>query len=128
VENHVSAWGALQCRTETRPEAVVVVPSGEVDLGTVPVLSSALRIVLDGNRDAIILLNELKYIDSTGIKTILDVHRAFTEHGRRLILADPPAIIRRVLDIVGLEKVMPIHPSLDSALASCSVSAASNQP
>jgi anti-sigma B factor antagonist len=128
VEKHQPAWGALQCRTETRAEAVVVVPSGEVDLGTVPVLSSALQVVLDGGHHAVILLKELKYIDSTGIKAILDVHRMFAEHGRRLMLADPPAVIRRVLDIVGIEKVIEVYPSIDSALASCSISAASNHP
>lgn len=110
------SWGSLKFRTEKRAEAVVLVPSGEVDLGTAPALRSSLEAILEDGHNAIVDLGGITYIDSTGIKVVLDMHRLFLERGRRIAFAKPATIVRKVLEIVGLEKAVPVYASLDAAL------------
>ncbi len=111
-------WGSLTFRTEERAEAVVLSPSGEVDLGTAPALRSSLKAILEDGHNAIVDLGAITYIDSTGIKVVFDMHRLFLERGRRVVLAEPATVVRKVMEIVGLEKAVPVYASLDAALQS----------
>jgi anti-sigma B factor antagonist len=113
-----SPWGAFKCRTEERSEAVVLFPAGEVDLGTAPVLWSSLKAILEDGQNVIVSLRELTYIDSTGIKVILDIHRLFLTRGQRMVLAEPAPLVQRVMDIVGLKDTIPLYQSFESALQS----------
>jgi anti-sigma B factor antagonist len=112
------SWQALAFRTEERPEAIVLHPSGEVDLSTVSSLWSMLKSAGEDGRSVIVMLSGVTYIDSTGIKAFLDVHRLFRQRAQRLVLADPTSMVRKVIEITALEKIIPVYPSLDKAVTS----------
>lgn len=80
-----------------------LVLSGELDLATAHVLQSVLD---QGTADADITLDMsgLDFMDSTGIKLIITAARRL-EGGNRLILRSPAAPIRRVLDLVQIDRV-----------------------
>jgi anti-anti-sigma factor len=58
----------------------------------------------------------LRYLDSTGAKAFLDAHRMFTRTGRRIALAAVQPLTMRILEVMGLEKVLPIFPTVDAAV------------
>ncbi|MEU6709671.1 STAS domain-containing protein [Streptomyces wuyuanensis] len=64
-------------------------------------------------------LGGVTFLDSSGINVFLQVHRAVTaDHGwLRLAAAHGPVI--RVLQLVGLNVVIPCHETTEQALASC---------
>jgi anti-sigma B factor antagonist len=110
------SWPALTFKTEERREAVVLHPAGEVDLATVSSLWSMLKSMSEGGRPVIVSLSGITYIDSTGIKALLDGHRLFQQRAQRLVLADPTSMVRKVIEITALEKVIPVYASLEQAL------------
>ncbi|MGH2690395.1 MAG: STAS domain-containing protein [Actinomycetota bacterium] len=80
-----------------------LVLSGELDLATAHVLQSALDQGTAG-ADITLDLSRLAFMDSTGIKLIITAARKL-EGGNRLILRSPTAPIRRVLDLVQIDRV-----------------------
>jgi anti-anti-sigma factor len=78
----------------------VVVPIGEINLGTCDLLRSLID-ACDG--EAIVDLPGLSYIDSSGIGVLVAHHNRLTANGGSLQLRDPQPAVRRVLEIGGLE-------------------------
>jgi anti-anti-sigma factor len=72
----------------------------------------------EDGRHVIVAMNEITYIDSTGIKALLDVHRLLRQRSQRLLLADPTSMVRKVVEITALEKVIPVYASLEEAVQS----------
>jgi anti-anti-sigma factor len=68
---------AEHCAIERTSKAMHLHPVGEVDLGTVPILWSNLKAMLEDNLNVIVDLKGIQDIDSTGIRALLDAHSAF---------------------------------------------------
>jgi anti-sigma B factor antagonist len=78
-----------------------VVVSGELDLATAP------RTVGHGRRprrrELVVLdLNELTFIDSTGVRLLIEADRACAGSGSRLVVLAGDGPVRRVLDLCNL--------------------------
>ena len=59
----------------------------------------------------------VRYVDSTGLKALLDCHNIFLQGGQRLATAGPSTMLLKTLNIVGLADSIPIFPSIDAAVA-----------
>lgn len=81
---------------------------GELDLSTVPVLEGHLGGVLDGAGDVVLDVADLDFIDSSGVRVLLSLARRIQDRGR-LVIVNPPAQVRRVLDLVHAEAFPAIH-------------------
>ncbi len=44
-------------------------------------------------------LSELRFMDSSGLRALLQARKAVETHGTRLVLADPQPAVRKVLEI-----------------------------
>lgn len=75
--------------------------AGELDLSSVDELVHAVTPTLDDPGDVVLDLSELRFVDSTGIRTFLDFGRQLRGHGR-LVLESPTGPVRRVLDLMGV--------------------------
>jgi anti-sigma B factor antagonist len=69
----------------------------------------AKRLVLD--------LEAVDFLDSTGLGTIVSLLKRVRTHGGDLRLVCTEARIRRLFEITGLEKAVPLHASLDDAVS-----------
>jgi anti-anti-sigma factor len=96
-------------------DGLVLSVVGEVDIASVHELQEALRHA-DGDR-VWIDLTGVDFIDSTGLTTLVLAHRRLDEPTRRLALICPEGSVRRVLEIAGIDRVIPVHVSLDDAAA-----------
>jgi anti-anti-sigma factor len=86
-----------------RPEGDALVLSGELDLATAHILQSALE-RHRGDGDLTLDLAGLSFMDSTGIKILITAARMLEGRGC-LILRSPAPPIRRVLELVQLDRV-----------------------
>jgi anti-sigma B factor antagonist len=90
---------------------VLVRIRGEVDLMAAPQLRTAL---LDATqRDAAQIdldLDEVTFIDSTGISVILQAWQRLNEQGRRLVLIAASRPVTRVLETAGLAELLALEP------------------
>ena len=63
-------------------------------------------------------LKDLRYIDSSGIHALLDAYHTFAHDGRSIVLAAVPPMVRRIFEIVGLEQMIPVFPTVETAVES----------
>ena len=100
--------------TAQRDDGVAtVVVSGELDLATVPRLSATVA----EHGDARLLVLDLKavtFIDSTGVRVLIEADRACAGSRSRLVVLAGDGPVRRVLDLCALDgrlAVVTDHPS-----------------
>ena len=78
--------------------------SGDIDLSTVEDVESGLRSAIDGGSGAIVLdLRQVSFLDSSGLRLILRLHKDLGEAGRRLVLVQGPRRVARVFELTGAE-------------------------
>lgn len=98
--------------------AAVVEVTGEVDATTAPTLAGAIDALLAAGTTRVVLdLAGTSLLDSTGIGVLVWGNRQLRSAGGALALARAPRLVRRVLEITGVEAELPCHPDLDAARA-----------
>jgi anti-sigma B factor antagonist len=95
----------------------IVMPAGEIDLATAPLLKSGLvGLVGDGYARFVVDLAAVRYLDSTGLGVLIAFARRLTEDGV-VALAQPPAPVSALLEITGLDATFEVFATVDDALA-----------
>ncbi|MFE2531337.1 STAS domain-containing protein [Streptomyces sp. NPDC059371] len=97
---------------------IMVTVCGAIDHASVGPLVQALtpRRLPDRPR-MIVDMRQVSFMDSSGINTLLATHLDLTRTEGWLRLADVPAAIRRTLETVGVDTVIPCYPSVREALS-----------
>jgi anti-sigma B factor antagonist len=96
----------------------VVAVHGEIDVATSPTLRERLiDLVSNGATRMVLDLEAVDFVDSTGLGTIVSVLKRARTHGGDLRLVCTEARIRRLFEITGLDKAVPLHASLEDALS-----------
>lgn len=93
-----------------------VAVKGRVDVETAPQLASVLdKAMEEGHYRFVLDLNDLEYISSSGLRTLIRVRKEVRRYNRGdLRLAAMPPRIRQVFDLAGL---LPLFPIYDDAVA-----------
>jgi anti-sigma B factor antagonist len=93
----VSSFRAYAAR---RGDSVVVVAEGELDLVGAPRLIEALP--AGGDEPVVVDLGSVAFMDSSGLRALLEARRSCVDAGRRFALARPSGPVWRVLELVDL--------------------------
>jgi anti-sigma B factor antagonist len=110
----------MELRTDVSQIAgwTVVSIYGEVDVATSPSLRELLiRLVGDGANRLVLDLEGVDFLDSTGLGTIISALKRARTHGGDLRLVCTQARIARLFEITGLDKAVPLQPTVDAAVA-----------
>jgi len=90
---------------------------GVVDMLTAPQLERAVRVALDQKPAGLVIdFTDVDFLASAGMGVIVAVHEEIGSEMRFCIVADGPAT-SRPLKLVGIADIMPLHATLDEALA-----------
>ena len=98
--------------------ACVVVLTGEHDLSSADELTDALAQA--AGPATLVDLSETSFIDSAVLGVLIGSHRDATAAGRSWALVVGPgsgAAVRRILELTGLDTVLPVYASREQALA-----------
>lgn len=107
----------MQIQTSRHNEVVIMSLSGRLDAMSATDCEKVVDEVLgSGARLLLIDLGEVSYVSSAGLRVILKAAKALYGSGR-LALARPQEDVREVLEMTGFGEIMPIHDSLDEAIA-----------
>lgn len=102
---------------EQQGDAFVVRLGGELDLYNAETVRKALLAVAGKTPERLVLdLAEVEFIDSTALGALIEA-RASLPNRRGLLLAAPNLETRRALKVSGLDRHLPVHDSVDVALA-----------
>jgi anti-anti-sigma factor len=85
---------------ELHPGAAILALSGEIDMATASVVTSAFQDLADrGLTDVIVDARDITFMDSSGLAAFTEGKRVIHERGSRILLvASKP--VRRILDLV----------------------------
>ena len=75
-----------------------------------------LQAISGSTHDVIIDATEVTYLSTAGLRAFLIVSRRLATSNRSLHVCNLKPYIHEVFQIIGFDKVIPIHPDLDSAL------------
>ncbi|HTI35648.1 MAG TPA: STAS domain-containing protein [Miltoncostaea sp.] len=91
--------------------------SGDVDVVTSPALVARVREIADGTMRFDLDLAEVAFMDSTGLRSLFQLHDITTAHGGRLRLLRPSERVMRLLEMTDTADQFEIVPR-DARLAS----------
>lgn len=94
----------------------VVEATGEIDLQTVPALAQALDgAVVSGALEVWLDLRSIDFMDSTGLRAVLALRRRLADRDRPLAIICPQGPARRVFEVAGLDRALPLHATVSAA-------------
>jgi anti-sigma B factor antagonist len=83
---------------------------GELDIATAPLLRSALDGVYARRPARVeVDLSGVTFLDASSLGTLIAARRRLAAQRAVLVLVDPSPIVRRVLDITGLDRVVEVR-------------------
>jgi len=99
---------------------VILDLSGDIDLAHSPALRKALLVEIKEKRTPKVYLNlqNVRYIDSSGIASLVEGLKASRDHGSRMILYGMNRSVREVMELSRLQKIFEIYESEEQALSS----------
>ena len=90
--------------------------AGEVDIGSADLLREALAGAVASDAGEVwVELTDVEFMDSSGLTAIMDAYRLL--EARRFALICPPGPARRVFELAGVDRVIPICPDRFAANA-----------
>jgi anti-anti-sigma factor len=69
----------------------------------------------------VVNLAQVSFIASIGIRALLTAARGQRQRGGKLVLAEPQPMVRKVLETAGVDQVVPVYESVNSARTALSV-------
>ncbi|MFI6130577.1 STAS domain-containing protein [Micromonospora sp. NPDC051141] len=101
---------------------VVLMVTGEVDMATADELALALADLLRRRplHRLLVDLAGVRFLDSSGIRTLLEAAQDAQHRGCHLVLVNTPRNVRRVLEIAGVATVLGLDAAGDGHLGAVS--------
>lgn len=102
--------GTLTVRSQRDGAVHVLALSGELDLAAAPVVEEELKSVARAApavSTIVIDLVGVTFIDSTGLRLLLETSRRTESRGQRLLVRRPTDRVFRVFEISGIDRLLP---------------------
>ena len=100
---------ALTVQTSSRPDGWHVLASGELDASTAEEFRRATEAVVAAEHGEVHLdLCGLRFIDSTGLHTLLNLHRHLVRHGRHLRVECASGAVMRLFELARLVETLDV--------------------
>jgi anti-sigma B factor antagonist len=110
----------LDLSTTIQGSCAVVSVTGEIDLGTASELSeAAVAAMREIGPNLVLDLSGVTFMDSTGLKVLLAVHRRAELSGGRLVLAGATRSVDRIVKITGFDQTFVVCDDVEAAIAAC---------
>lgn len=95
----------------------VMVLCGELDASTAPDFIASMRPVLDRDKDVVMDVHLLSYIDSTGVAAVLSAKNAQDQKGRKMCLVGCHGLMTKILHTMQIDRQIECYEDLDVAVA-----------
>jgi anti-anti-sigma factor len=80
---------------------------GEIDAHTASEFAESLTAASADGGDVTVDLAGVPFMDSSGLRVLIEAHQRIAGAGRRLVLAAPSDAVIRLLDVAGLNGLFP---------------------
>jgi anti-sigma B factor antagonist len=109
--------GEIEVKQEQRGGTTVLTPLGEIDLSRAPALRTHLSQALNDNPSRLVIdLQEVPYMDSSGVATFVEAMQLARRNDSKLILCGLQDRVRSIFEIARLDMVFKIVSDCDEAM------------
>lgn len=109
----------MEINTRDYKRVNVIRVTGRVDASVAPKFEEALRQQVDGGHAHLVLeMDGTDYISSAGVRAMISAQKALRAKGGALILSQPSARVKEVLDIAGLDALFDVYADTEAAIGS----------
>ncbi len=93
--------------------------SGEVDMAVAPALQERVTAARHEHNSSHVILDlaGVEFIDSSGLRAVLHLHRELADEGGALVLLHPSEDVQHVLSLTGLDQHLKVASDPDQASA-----------
>lgn len=99
---------AFEVRLMDADDEAIVAVRGDIDMSTADKVWSCLEVAIGRGVPVVLDLQHTTFMDSTGLSAVVRATRA-TGQERAIVLRSPRPIVRRVLELSGLDQVVTIE-------------------
>lgn len=113
---HDRAFGVVPTQ---RGDVAILTVTGDVDALTAPELTQAIQSVAEKQPAAVIVdLSAVAFLASAGMSVLVEAKELVGPAAKLLVVADGSATSRPI-KMVGIDKLVALHPTLEGALNAC---------
>ena len=107
----------MKMTVEQREDAITwITLDGRLDRqGTQAIDQKLDHAISAGAMDVVIDLSRVSFITSTGIHSLVTAGKAQAARGGRVVLVRPELMVARVLEISGIDTIVPVYDDLEAA-------------
>ncbi|HPQ60542.1 MAG TPA: STAS domain-containing protein, partial [Syntrophales bacterium] len=117
ARNH-NKEGLMKITKRKEEKAMVIAVEGRLDAVSAPDFDKELDTLIEAGEKILVLdFQNLEYISSAGLRSILAVTKRLRGLEGRIALSSLKDIVREVFQISGFNKIIPIYDSPDEALS-----------
>ena len=88
---------------------LTVTPEGRVDNATASQLEAQIKESFEGVQKIVLEFEKVTYISSSGLRVLLNFHKAMEDKGGELIVRKPVELVKGVFDVTGFSNVLNIE-------------------
>jgi len=117
-----SVGDPLEVHLEGRDRLLLARVEGEVDISNVDDLRDRLTASVEDGRAGVVLdLSDTDYLDSSGLRLLMDLREWLRERGQSLeIVAPSGGAVRRLIELIELEGPLSVHETTEAAATAAS--------
>lgn len=109
----------MSLKIEDMGKAKVVSLQGKMDVGLSMTVETELEELVDsGTINLILEISGIEYLSSSGIRVFIAIMRKVKEKNGKIVLAQVPDTIKKILKTVDLEDLFEVYDSVGKALES----------
>lgn len=86
-------------------EYAKLIVSGEIDLNTIEILKPKLEELLKENKDILIDMENVKFIDSTGLGTLVKLYKEQKQKEKKVHIINTKGNVRKIFKITCMEEM-----------------------
>lgn len=106
----------MNTATRLQPGSTIIDVTGDIDMGTSPGLRKTLMDSLKRAPRLVVNLRDVRYVDSSGIASLVEVLKEARNTQKRLVLFGLNKAVREVMQLTRLAKVFEIRETEEEAL------------
>lgn len=100
-------WRPLTCRVAPRGSELWITPQGELDLATADMVGARLgEYFVAGFPKVVLDLSRLTFMDSTGLRMIIDAHISAATEGVTFDVTPGPPAVQRIFELTGTQSLL----------------------
>lgn len=102
-------WRPLRCPVRAQRDELWVAPEGDLDIESADVVRGAVDECLGAGVPRLVLdLRGLTFIDSSGLRTVIEAARSAAARGIGFAISPGPPQVQRIFEVTGTAELFPV--------------------